>query len=737
MSTKKARKSTKRKSSEEILLDPSPDFVLRDLSWLNFNSRVLNEAKDDRNPLLERLKFLTIFYSNLDEFFMKRVGNLKRHVTIGITQRNREGLPWDKMLKDVQDKVGVLVKEAHDIFEKDIRRQLKNQGIEFLKWDDLKDEEKQILHQYFLKQVFPVLTPLSVDSGHPFPFISNLSTSLGVALTYPDRDEKFFARVKIPRVLPQWIKTPKNPHRFISLLELVRAHIQELFPAMKILTVMPFRVTRDVEIERDEEDVEDLLEMIEEEIKQRRFASIVRLEYLKISEPKTNEIKQQDGKNLEPKISEAWVLKFLQEELELTEGDFYESPMPLDFFNFDTVFNLNLTSLKYDPWVPRIPSSFLDESVSIFNLLKSQDYLIHSPYESFGATVERLIGEASIDPKVLAIKMTLYRTGDNSPFVKSLIRAAETGKQVVCLVELKARFDEERNIFWAQELEKSGVHVVYGIVGLKTHAKTTLIVRQEPEGLKCYCHIGTGNYNVSTARHYTDLGLLTSKDSFTREVIELFNYLTGRSLKFQYQKLLVAPVNMYHRFLEMIEREKSIALQGGPAHIIAKCNSLEERQLSQSLYKASQMNVKIDLIIRGLCCLRPQTPGLSDNIKVISIIGRFLEHSRIYYFRAGALDPIDGEFYIGSADWMHRNLHSRVEAIVPIEERTLKEKCWEILQVMLNDQRQAWEMKSTGEYIQRTGNQMGTHNLLMNQAKAKYGHHIEEPKNENEEDKSS
>ncbi len=705
-----------------MLLDPSPDFVLRDLSWLNFNSRVLHEAKDDRTPLLERLKFLSIFYSNLDEFFMKRVGNLKRHVTIGISQRNREGLPWDKMLKDVRDKVALLVKEAHDIFEKDIRRQLKNQGIEFLKWDDLKEDEKSELHQYFMKQVFPVLTPLSVDSGHPFPFISNLSTSLGIALTYPDRDEKFFARVKIPHVLPQWVKTSKSPHRFISLLELIRAHTQELFPSMKILSVMPFRVTRDVDIERDEEDVEDLLEMIEEELKQRRFASIVRVEYLKLSEPKT---------------SEAWILKFLQAELELSEGDFYESPMPLDFFNFETVVNLNLAPLKFDPWVPRIPSPFLDESVSIFNLIKSHDYLIHNPYESFGATIERLISDAALDPKVLAIKMTLYRTGDNSPFIKALIRAAESGKQVVCLVELKARFDEERNIFWAQELEKAGVHVVYGIVGLKTHAKTTLIVRQEPEGLKCYCHIGTGNYNVATARYYTDLGLLTAKDNITSEVIELFNYLTGRSLRSHYQKLLVAPVNMYQRFLEMIEREKSIAAQGGPAHIIAKCNSLEERQLSQSLYKASQNNVKIDLIVRGFCCLRPQVPGLSDNIRVISIIGRFLEHSRIYYFRAGAADPIDGEFYIGSADWMHRNLHSRVEAVVPIEDRSLKEKCWEILQVLLNDQRQAWEMKSTGEYTQRHGTPQGTHTILMNQAKAKYGQHIEEPKNDSEDEKNT
>lgn len=713
----KSKKNPKKKAPVETFMEASPEFVLRDLSWLNFNSRVLHEAQDDRTPLLERLRFLSIFYSNLDEFFMKRVGNLRRHVNLGITARNKEGLPWDQMLKDVRDKVSSLARRAHDVFEQDIRRQLKNHGVEFLRWEDLKTEERSELHHYFRRQIFPILTPLSVDSGHPFPFISNLSTSLGVALSYPDRDEKFFARVKIPRVLPQWVKVQGNGHRFISLLDLVRANIQELFPAMQILAVMPFRVTRDAEVERDEEDVDDILEMMEEELKQRRFASIVRVEYLNPGDP--------------------WILKFLQEELEISESDFYETPMPLDYLNFETVVDLNISHLKYDVWVPRIPSAFLDESINVFTLMKHHDYLIHSPFESFSATIERMINEAALDPKVLSIKMTLYRTGDNSPFVRALVRAAEAGKQVVCLVELKARFDEERNIFWAQELEKAGVHVVYGIIGLKTHAKLALIVRQEPEGLKCYAHIGTGNYNAATARLYTDLGLLTTKDTITSDVIELFNYLTGRSLRSQYQKLLVAPVNMFQRFQEMIDREKIMAAQGKPTQIIVKCNSLEERQLSQALYRASQANVKIDLIVRGFCCLRPQVPGLSENIKVISVIGRFLEHSRIYYFRAGATDPVDGEFYIGSADWMYRNLHARVEAIVPIEDRPLKEKCWEILQVMLNDQRQAWDMKANGDFAQRTGAAVGTHGILMNQAKAKYGQHIEEPKAESEETKGS
>lgn len=706
--SKKSNKPSHLANLKEDVFISSSDFLSRDIGWLNFNSRVLNEAKDERTPLLERLRFLSIFYSNLDEFFMKRMGNLKRHTLTGALQRNREGVTWQQHFKEVREKISQLSNEAHNVFESTIQIQLEQNGFYLLKWDDLTLDEKSHLQIYFRKNVFPVLTPLSFDSGHPFPFISNLSTSLGIVLCYPDREEKLFARVKIPGGLPQWIRTDTVKYRFISLQELILVHLNELFPSMKILSTMPFRVTRDSEIERDEEDVDDLLEMIEEEIKQRKFASIVRVEFLKPGDP--------------------WILNCLLEALNLSESDFYESPTSLEYLNFRVLNDLNLTDFRYEPWLPRIPTSFLDESLSLFNLLKNQDLLIHSPYESFSATVERLINEAAMDPKVLAIKMTLYRTGDHSPFVKALILAAETGKQVVCLVELKARFEEERNIIWAQELEQAGVHVVYGIVGLKTHTKTLLIVRQEGEELKSYCHIGTGNYNSETARLYTDLGYLTSNDVITSDIMELFNYLTGRSLHSQYQKLMVAPVNMLQQFLDLIEREKANAEQGLPSQIIAKCNSLEERQISQSLYKASQAGVQIDLIIRGFCCLRPQSSGLSENIRVISIIGRFLEHSRIYYFRAKAADPIDGLFYIGSADWMYRNLHNRVEAIVPIEDRILKEKLWEILQIMLSDQRQAWDMKPSGEYVQRSNSSLGTHTLLMNQTKLKYGHQMEEGK---------
>lgn len=711
MAKRKSKKTSRTSSKTDIKVESlanSFDSLSRDISWFNFNSRVLHEAKDERTPLLERLRFLSIFYSNLDEFFMKRMGSLKRHVLLGAQQRNKEGLTWYQLFHEIKQKVNHLMTEAHSIFNEKILPQLHQNEIMLVKWEELTEIERSTLQVYFRKQVFPVLTPLSVDSGHPFPFISNLSTSLGIILSYPDQEEKLFARVKIPGALPQWIRTNAVEFRFISIQELILAHINELFPSMKVISTMSFRLTRDSEVERDEEDVEDLLEMIEEEIKQRKFASIVRIEYLK--------------------PGDSWVLNYLLEGLNLSDSDFYESPTPLDHLNFKILTELPLPHLRYETWVPRIPSSFLDESVSVFNILKNQDLLIHSPYESFSATIERLINEAASDPKVLAIKMTLYRTGDNSPFVKSLILAAESGKQVVCLVELKARFEEERNIVWAQELEEAGVHVVYGIIGLKTHAKTVLIVRQEGDELKSYCHLGTGNYNSETARLYTDLGFLTSNDLITSDVMELFNYLTGRSLHIHYKKLLVAPINMLQRFLELIEGEKNNAEQGHPSQIIVKCNNFEERQVSQALYKASQAGTQIDLIIRGFCCLRPQVPGLSDNIRVISVIGRFLEHSRIYYFRKKAVDPIDGEFYIGSADWMYRNLHKRVEAVVPIEDRQLKEKLWDILRIMLSDKRQAWDMNANGDYVQRSSEPLGTHSILMNQTKIKYGHHVEEAK---------
>ena len=420
------------------------------------------------------------------------------------------------------------------------------------------------------------------------------------------------------------------------------------------------------------------------------------------------------------------MLKFLMEELEIAEDDIYEVQEELDYNGLAFLGDLPLPQLRYEPWSPVVPLPFTDEDpTQIFNVIRHSDQLVHHPYESFSATVEKFIRAAAEDPKVLAIKMTLYRTGDNSPFIKSLVRAAEMGKQVVCLVELKARFDEERNIYWAQALETAGVHVVYGIVGLKTHAKTALVVRQEQEGLRCYAHIGTGNYNIATSRFYTDMGLLTAREELTSELVEFFHYLTGRSLKSEYKHLLVAPVNMFSRFKQMIEREIEQAKAGKPSQIITKMNSMEENDISLALYKASQAGVAVDMLVRGFCCLRPGVKGMSEKVRVISTIGRFLEHSRIFYFRNGAADPIDGEFFIGSADWMYRNLHARVECIVPILDRALREKIWEILQAHIKDQRQTWDMNSDGNYVQRKGQDVGVQQHLMVLAKQKSVTHEE------------
>jgi polyphosphate kinase len=679
------------------------EFTNREIGWLNFNRRVLFEAEDARNPLLERVRFLSICNSNLDEFFMKRVGGFKRQVAFGISPKSADGKTPTQQLQEIRQVVVPMIKHQAQVFRNVLKPALKEKGISLLKWNELSDKTKEATQRYYVKNVFPVLTPLSVDPGHPFPFISNLSTSLGVTLKHPDREERLFARVKVPQVLPQWVRietSDPGEHKFVSLVDMIKENLKDLFPAMQVLNVMPFRLTRNADITRDEEDAEDLLQMIEDELRQRRFAEVVRLEH---------------GPNPDP-----WILKFLMEELDLTDDDIYELPeeLDLDYTSLNIIADLGIQELRYEVWNPTQPLQFADEDPnSFFSQIRKQDQLVCHPFESFSGTVEKFIHMASEDPKTLAIKMTLYRTGDNSPFIKSMIRAAESGKQVVCLIELKARFDEERNIYWAQELENAGVHVVYGIVGLKTHAKTALVVRQENEGLRCYAHIGTGNYNVSTSRFYTDVGLLTARDELTSELVEFFHYLTGRSLKSDYKHLLVAPVNMFARFKMMIERESTNAQHGKPAGIFAKMNSMEENDVALLLYNASRAGVPVDLMVRGFCCVRPGVSGMSEKVRVFSTIGRFLEHSRIFYFRNGAENPVDGEFYVGSADWMYRNLHARVECIAPILERHLKEKLWEMIQMYQKDQRQTWDMKSDGSYVQRKGNEVGVQQLMMNLAK--------------------
>ncbi len=654
---------------------------------------------DTRNPLLERLRFLSIANSNLDEFFMKRVGGLKRQIALAINVKSSDGKTPVQQMSSIRQYVNPMIMSQAHCLSKNLKPSLKEQNIHLLIWKNLSAKEKEIAQKYYQKNVFPVLTPLSVDPGHPFPFISNLSTSLGIRLRHPDREDHFFARVKVPQVLPQWVRietADDKEFKFISLVELIKENLNDLFPKMVVLNVMPFRLTRNADISRDEEDAEDLLSMIEEELRMRRFAEVVRLEH---------------GPN-----PDKWMLQFLKEELDLEDQDIYELPQEwdLDYTGLKTIFDLPLSHLKYKRWEPIEPLAFREED--IFALIRRQDQLVHHPYENFTTTVEKFIIKAAADPNVLAIKMTLYRTGDNSPFIRSLVKAAEMGKQVVCLIELKARFDEERNIYWAQALENAGVHVVYGIVGLKTHSKTVLVVRNEPDGMVSYAHIGTGNYNSVTAKHYTDLGLFTANEAITSELIEFFNYLTGRSLKTDYKNLMVAPINMFQRMRELIDREAQWAAQKKPAQIFAKMNSMEENDISMALYNASQSGVKIDLVVRGFCCLRPQVKGLSENIRVMSLIGRFLEHSRIFYFRNGKENPLDGDFFIGSADWMYRNLHARVECLVPILDVRLKSKIWNLLTLHLKDQRQTWDMDENGFYKQRNSTDLGLQEHLMEKA---------------------
>lgn len=674
-----------------VNMNEKDQYINRDLSWLEFNARVLYEALDDRTPLLERVKFLGIFQSNLDEYFMKRLGSLYSNARI-----------------QFREKLLPLLGDLHQCFSRDIMPAFKTEGIELLHWPELTQEEQERANAFYRSNIFPVLTPLGVDSGHPFPFVSNLSLSLGISLKYPDREEEYqFARVKIPSHFTQWFrvdgkKDPKSA-RFISILELITANLPSLFPGLEILSVMPFRITRNTNIEHDAEDSEDLMESLSEELKERKFGDVVRLEYWG------------EGNQL--------MLEMLRDELQLDEDQIYSSSGLLEYTSLKPVLDLNRPELKFEPWIPTPPPLLVDPERDIFQLIKMNDILVHHPYESFAASVERFIRTAVNDPKVVAIKMTLYRTGADSPLIPLLIKAAELGKHVVCLVELKARFDEEKNILVAQRLEDAGIHVVYGVVGLKTHCKLSLAVRQEGEEMRSYVHIGTGNYHSVTSRLYTDFGLFTCKKEIADDVVNLFHFLTGKSMKRDYNKILAAPLAMKEQFLRKIAREINNAKVGLPARIIAKINSLDERDITQALYDASNAGVKVELIVRGYCCLRPGVKGMSENIRVVSIIGRFLEHSRVFYFQNGETDPLRGEILIGSADWMHRNLSGRVEAVAPIEEQTHKERIFDFLMILLDDHRQGWQMNSDGSYtklkVNNAKKEIGTHAMLMSKARPK------------------
>ena len=681
---------------------PPTLFFNRELSWLEFNARVLNEAFDDRNPLLERLKFLSIFSTNLDEFYMVRVAGLRRQVAAGVTSTPADGLSPQATLEAIERRVRELLAQARECLHERLLPALDERGIRLVRMTDLTSTEWNTVDQFFETEVFPVLTPLAVDPGHPFPYVSNLSLSLAVEIRDPDRGVDHFARVKVPRSLPRWVSFGRGNH-FIPLEEVIGANVGSLFPGMQVLGWWAFKVTRysDLELDKTVDEPEDLLAMIEEQVFQRRFGEVVRLEV------------QEDM----PPHLRALILEELRESellpgVMLSERDVFDGGPLLELGDLMSIATLDIPELHDPPFVPAVPPAVRDATRSIFDVIRERDLLVHHPYESFTATVEQFLDAASRDDHVLAIKMTLYRTSGDTAIVRALTEAAQRGKQVAVLVELQARFDEANNITWARTLENFGVHVAYGLPGLKTHAKVALVVRREADGIRRYVHIGTGNYNTKTARTYTDIGLFTASPSIGADLTDLFNSLTGFSRQRVYRKLLVAPGNMRDRFIELIANETAAARDGRQARIIAKMNALVDAGIIAALYEASQAGVEIDLIIRGICCLRPGVPGVSDRIRVISIVGRFLEHSRLFYFRNSAED----RYFIGSADWMPRNLDRRVEAVTPVEDRALHPRLRALLETCLADNRQAWELCADGRYVQRTpGDEpdRGTHRLLL------------------------
>jgi polyphosphate kinase len=649
----------------------------RELSWIEFNSRVLDEALDPTQPLLERLKFLTIFSTNLDEFFMIRVSGLQEQLEANPMMLSPDGLTPATQLRLISERLKPLLDLQLRCLRDQILPGLGQYGVRIASYGHLDGGQREEMRTFYTERVFPVLTPLSVDPSHPFPYISNISLNLGI-LVIPEEadeeDEPRFARVKLPPNVPRLIPVSNSDgYHFILLEEVIAAHIETLFPGMRVLECQPFRITRDADIEIEEDEAGDLLKTVEQQLRRRRFGFGVRLEV---------------SAGMSPHM-----VKLLRKSLELEEQDVYVIDGLLNIPDLMTLYKLDLPELKDPPFTPVTPPA-LSTRETLFDAIRHQDILIHQPYESFAPVVE-FLRAAARDPNVMAIKQTLYRVGPDSPIVQTLIDAAERGKQVAVLVELKARFDEENNIIWARRLEQAGVHVVYGIIGLKTHAKLALVVRQEKSTLRRYVHLGTGNYNPVTARIYTDLGLFTANPDFGADVSDLFNFLTGFSRQSRYRKLLVAPVSLRQGLVELIRREVEHHRAGRPAGISAKFNSLTDTELIEEFYAASRSGVPIDLIVRGICCLRPGMPGRSETIRVGSIVGRFLEHSRVYRFLNGGQD----EIYLGSADLMNRNLDRRVEVLFPIEDERIKERIRaEVLESALADNVKMRWLQSDGRY---------------------------------------
>jgi polyphosphate kinase len=673
------------------LSDFTPEhYINREASWLEFNSRVLEESRDPTNPLLERLKFLSIFSANLDEFFEVRVAGLRQQLQAGLEPQDygADGLGPADQLEWIDRRAHELVAEQYRVLNDDIIPGLAANGIERVRFDQLTAAERTFVEQFFAAHVYPVLTPLAIDPGHPFPHVHTKSLNVALLIERSDSDQtqQLFGVVQAPAVLDRVVFLPRpdgSPLRFVLLEELIANHLTDLFGGFRVLAQTVFRVTRNTDFTIDEDEAEDLLQTIEETLRQRFRREAVRLEISADADPA--------------------FAQMLMEALELSPREVYQSDGPIDLTAFFALHRLDgFRTLKDEPLLPRVPPAFASAN-NIFDAIRAQDILIHHPYESFGCVVD-FIERAAADPQVQAIKQTLYRTSGGSPIINALARAAQNGKQVTALVELKARHDEETNIIWARSLEEAGVHVVYGVVGFKTHCKAALVVRRESDGIRRYVHLATGNYNPTTARTYTDVGLFTADPDIGEDASEVFNLLTGYSQRHEWKKLLVAPLGLRERVIELIEREQHNAEQGRPARIIVKMNSLVEPSVIDCLYRASQAGASVDLIIRGICCLRPGLPGISENIRVVSIVDKFLEHSRIFYFENDG----DPDVFLASADWMPRNFFRRIEVMFPVQDARLKARLIEeILPTMLADNVKARRLQPDSLYV-RAASSNGT-----------------------------
>jgi len=675
-------------------------YLNRELSELAFQRRVLREAEDERNPPLERAKFLAILTTNLDEFFMKRVGGLEQQMAAGVIERTPDGMTPAEQWAAAFETAGPMFQRQDDCWREAVRPALAEAGIEVADVGALTDDERVALRERFEESVLPTLTPLTFDPAHPFPFISNLSLSMAVLTRRPGDDEPTFSRIKIPENRPRFLSV--DDERFVPVEAVVADNLDLLFPDVEVVEHAMFRVTRNAEVRRNEEVAEDLIEAIEGVLRERRFATVVRLEVAADMGDRAREV--------------------LVEQLELEPEEVVERDGLLDHDDLFELVELDRPDLKLDPWTPQPHPRLVDAETDadLFAEIRRRDILAHHPYHSFEGTVQRFLQAAAHDPDVLAIKAAIYRTADDSQVIEALIDAAKNGKQVAVMVELKARFDEKNNLRWVRRLEEEGIHVAYGTIGLKTHTKTSLVVRQEADGVRQYAHVGTGNYHSETAKTYEDLGVLTADPAIGQDLVKLFNFFTGHAMHEDYRKLLVAPENMRERFTDLIRREADHARAGEGGRIAAKVNRLEDPDIVAELYRASMAGVEIDLVVRDICRLRPGLEGVSETVTVRSIVGRFLEHSRVFYFRNAG----DERFYIGSADWMERNLDNRVEAVTPVEDDGLRERLRAVLRLNLQDNRRAWEMDADGNYTrQRPGDDpvVDTHARLMREARGAAG----------------